>query len=357
MDKLDSETVLANYDKAGMLGILDGFPRQCQEAIKLGNNFDLRLPYGIKQVVICGMGGSAMAGEVARRFSQLPLFVNRSHDLPPFTDGHTLLIAVSYSGNTTETISALKSGIEKGVFAVCLSSGGEIGRIANAHGLPLLKIPAGYQPRAALGYLAISLVTTLIEAQILTDIGRREALFSELDKVRTQCTHAVGATTNPAKNLARHLFGKFPLVYGTVNNTDLVAMRWKTQINENAKQPAFWNAFPELNHNEILSMVKKEYAHRLFVILLENHYDKRANLLRMHIMQSLLKDHSVGFRRVTTSGETELVQLISQIYFGDYVSFYLALLNQVDPTPVTLIEEFKKELLLRQSTSIRHTRQ
>jgi len=355
MDKLDNKTVLANYDKAGMLRILDGFPGQCQEAIKLGNNFDPHLPYGIKQVVICGMGGSAMAGEVARHFSQIPLFVNRSYDLPPFTDRHTLLIAVSYSGNTAETISALQSGIEKGAFAFCLSSGGEIGRIANTHGLPLLKIPTGYQPRAALGYLAISLVTTLIKAQILKDIGRREALFSELSRVRTQCAHTVGATTNPAKELARHLFGKFPLIYGTVDNTDLVAMRWKTQINENAKQPAFWNAFPELNHNEILSMVKGEYAHSLFVILLENHYDKQENLLRMQIMQSLFKDHSVGFRKVTASGETELAQLISQIYFGDYVSFYLALLNEVDPTPVALIEEFKKELLTRQSSSIRHT--
>ena len=104
-------------------------------------------------------------------------------------------------------------------------------------------------------------------------------------------------------------------------------------------------------------MVKEEYAHRLFVILLENHYDKQANLLRMQIMQSLFKDHSMGFRKVTASGETELAQLISQIYFGDYISFYLALLNQVDPTPVALIEEFKKELLRRQSNSIRHTRQ
>ena len=107
MNKLDDRTVLANYDPEDMLRILDGFPNQCREAIKLGNSFDPHLPGGIRQVIICGMGGSAMAGEVARRFSRIPLFINRSYDLPPFTDERTLLIAVSYSGNTAETISEI----------------------------------------------------------------------------------------------------------------------------------------------------------------------------------------------------------------------------------------------------------
>jgi glucose/mannose-6-phosphate isomerase len=138
------------------------------------------------------------------------------------------------------------------------------------------------------------------------------------------------------------------LIYGTVDDTDFIAMRWKTQFNENAKQPAFWNVFPELNHNEILALVRADLLANQYVLLLQNDYDRRENRDRMEIMMTLFERYKVPFTEVKAEGESELAQILSQIYLGDYVSYYLALLNEVDPTPVVLIEEFKQALVKKE---------
>jgi len=161
---------------------------------------------------------------------------------------------------------------------------------------------------------------------------------------------------NPAKQLAQSLFDKLPCIYGTVDNTDLVAMRWKTQINENAKQPAFWNVFPELNHNEILAMEHTGLMRAHSIVILKNSFDSAENRARMKIMQGLFTERSVPVTQLMADGATELAQILSQIYLGDYVSLYLALLNGVDPTPVRLIEQFKRKLAMRTENSTGGTR-
>ena len=221
--------------------------------------------------------------------------------------------------------------------------------IARTREIRLLKIPSGYQPRAAMGYLALPLLIALSRIGLLKEIGSCEDLLGGLGKIRTRCTYTVPTDENPAKQLARTLSGRIPLIYGTVNNTDLIAMRWKTQINENAKQPAFWNVFPELNHNEILALVKADLFADQFILLLKNDYDRPENRTRMEIMMALFERDKVPFTEVKAEGESELAQVLSQIYLGDYVSYYLALLNKVDPTPVVLIEEFKQALAKREA--------
>ncbi len=347
MTGLESVSDLKQYDKSGMIDVLDAYPTQCTQALALGNEFSPELPSKIDRVVVCGMGGSAMAGEIARRFARVPVFVNRNYTLPPFVSPTTLLAAVSYSGNTAETLSGLDKGTTAGLPAIAVSSGGKLEELARSRKVPHLRIPAGYQPRAAMGYLALPLLTVLNRAGLLKQSPNINDLEDALAQVQKKCTATVPEAENPAKQLARRLHHNIPLIYGTAGNTDLVAMRWKTQINENAKQPAFWNMFPELNHNEIMSFTNKELRTRLHCIFLENNYDLPENRARIEIMQGLLREEGVPVETVTANGVTEFAQVIAHIYFGDYVSYYLAILNQLDPTPVEMIESFKKRLAAR----------
>jgi len=330
-----------------MIDVLDRFPEQCRDALSIGKGFHLDLPEGIDQVIVCGMGGSAMAGEIARRFAAVPVFINRNYTLPPFIDADTLLVAVSYSGNTAETLSGLEQGISAGLPILTVSSGGKLREIAQKEGIPFLQIPSGYQPRAATGYLALPLLTVLESAGLLSAKIDQDELLDALAKVQARCTAAVPTQENPAKRLAQRVYRAIPGIYGTAGNTDLVAMRWKTQINENAKQPAFHNVIPELNHNEILAFVDEGLRKGLHCIFLENDYDHPENRKRMEIMRGLLTERAVPNEIIEAEGKSELSQVIAQIYFGDYVSYYLAIMNGTDPTPVELIESFKKKLVER----------
>ena len=347
MDRLDNQQELKGLDSLGMLGTLDMFPAQCSDAIRLGDEFEWKPAIDVARIVVCGMGGSAMAGEIVSRFSRVPSEVVRGYKLPSYTDDRTLVIAISYSGNTAETLSCLEQGINSGVPTLIISSGGRIEEFSKDKELAGLKIPSGYQPRAATGYLALPLLVILSRVGLLVEIGSWENVLLELGRVTEQCAFSTPTVENPAKRLAHTLNGCIPLIYGTAGNTDLVAMRWKTQINENAKQPAFWNAFPELNHNEIVALTRSDLLSNQHILLLKNDFDLPENRLRMEVMKPLFEKNGGLYTEVSTDGEGLLAQIFSQIHFGDYVSTYLAFLNEVDPTPVALIEEFKTALAQR----------
>ena len=344
MNQLDNQKELKALDSFGMLQTLDMFPSQCRDAVRLGDEFQWKPAVDFDRIVVCGMGGSAMAGEIVRRFSRLPSEVVRGYQLPGYVNDRTLLIGVSYSGNTVETLACLEQGIAASAPALIISSGGRIVEIGRAEGIPSLKIPSGYQPRAAIAFLAFPLLAALSQRGLLMEIGSWESVFHELDRLKEQCTSTVSSAGNPAKQLAHALNECIPLVYGTAGNTDLVAMRWKTQINENSKQAAFWNAFPELNHNEVVALTKADLLSNQHVLLLSNDYDLPENRLRMEVMKPLFEKNGISFTEVLADGEGALAQVFSQIFLGDYVSTYLAFLNEVDPTPVALIEEFKAAL-------------
>ncbi|MEA3239561.1 MAG: bifunctional phosphoglucose/phosphomannose isomerase, partial [Candidatus Bipolaricaulota bacterium] len=332
------------YDKSRMIDTINSFDDQCHEAIKLGERFTFSPSKEINKVIVCGMGGSAMAGEIARRFAKLPILVNRGYTLPSFVDKQTLLVAISYSGNTAETLSSLRSGIERGLQTLCIASGGKMMDMARENNIPFLQVPAGYQPRAATGYLALPLLVILARLGLVGAGDQWGDLFTALARIKKSCTASVELKENLAKELAQSLHDCVPVIYGSAGNTDLVAMRFKTQINENAKQPAYWNAFSELNHNEILALVRSDLLASQHIVLLKNSYDHPENRIRMEIMTGLFAEHNVPHTDVTAQGETELGQVFSQIYFADYVSYYLALTNKLDPTPVELIEKFKIDL-------------
>jgi glucose/mannose-6-phosphate isomerase len=347
MIDLDDREALERLDPGGMLIAVEGFPEQCRAALELAPSTPLDLK-GIERIIAAGMGGSGIVGGLLGRLIGLPVSANRGYGLPP-VDGQSLVIGISYSGDTEETLSSVKVALERGARLLLISSDGELERLAEEHGLPLIKVPGGLQPRAALGYLLLPILRVLSEAGLFSE----EELLRLPDLLQEIGAHwgcAVPLRDNLAKELARRLHGGVPLIYGVEGTTDVAALRWKTQINENSKQPAFWNVIPELCHNEIVGFERADLLSNVRVILLRSDLDYQRNLTRLEIMKLFFKGRGVEYEEARAAGEGRLAQLLSLIYLGDFVSVYLALLNGVDPTLVRPIAEFKERLRRWSST-------
>jgi mannose-1-phosphate guanylyltransferase len=326
------------HDPHGMLERLRAFPQQCAEALVLGRSLRLE-DTSWDKIVVLGMGGSGIVGELLQRCLKIPVYPWHGDTLPGRVDLRTLLIAVSYSGDTAETLSALRQGLATGASALCVTSGGQLQKLAHERGLALIEVPSGWPPRAALGYLFLSTLAAL-ERLSVDDLGSLDDIPPALQGLVQHL-----GFHNLAKQLALKLYHKIPVIYGVYGLTDVVAQRWKTQINENAKQPAFWNALPELSHNEIEGFVLQGQLlpHTVFVLLrglLESEHDRR----RFEALRALLAELGLEHSEVwATDGQGRLSQLLSLIYLGDWVSFYLAVLNKMDPWPVSQIAKFKAQ--------------
>lgn len=334
---------LYRLDTSGMLDVVARFPGQCREALALGEAAELpeEKLAGFSRVLCVGMGGSGITGDLLARLLSVEVIPCRGYRVPPFIGEDTLLVGVSYSGNTEETLSAFEQGLSRTRRALAISSGGKLRVLAEKHGVPWVEIPGGYQPRAALGYLLFTLLSVFRRlGAFRTELAPALAKLEEL---------AVGLSPtspgNRAQELALALLGHVPLVYGAHGHTAPVAFRWKTQINENAKQPAFWGELPELCHNEIVGY---ELAGDLLpqgkVVFLRTSSDHPRVAARIDILKEVLWRRGLPFLEVWAEGEDELGQLLSLLYLGDWVSVYLALLNRVDPTPVKPIQELKDRL-------------
>jgi len=342
---LDEPNEINELDPQGMVEDLDTFPEQCREAVSIGAEKDLPFAIdGFDRIVVTGMGGSAIVGDILSRLIDLPVMTNRGYYLPDSVDGSDLLLAISYSGNTEETMSALRDGLRRGMNSVCLSTGGKMEDFCRERSLPLVKIPTGHQPRASTGYMLFPLLKLFSEAGLAGTVDF-EALLQDIEELKEKWNSTVKTKKNPAKKLAKEFTGKVPIIYGTKGNTKVVAYRWKTQINENAKQPGYWNVFPELNHNETVGYeLGSQIMENGKAIMLKNGLELERNQLRMEIMEDLFEDEGIDYSLVRAPDGDKFTRVIGQIYFGDYFSVYLALLNDVDPSPVELIESFKKRL-------------
>lgn len=345
MIDLDDMNAIKEYDKGNMLGALESFPKQCREALKIGEEFEVPEDFtNFDKIIATGMGGSGIVGDLLRRFLKFPTFVSRGYNVPQFVDEKTLLVAISYGGNTEETISSLENGLKRTEKVLCISSDGQLKARAEEEELPFIKIPSGFQPRAALGYLLLPILKVLSRTGRFQDGDELGGLIEALKESSEELGQGRPTKQNQAKQIARGLFGKIPLIYGVEGNTDVVARRWKTQFNENSKQHAFWNSIPEMDHNEIVGFEKAELMPNCKVILLRNDYDTDRNRSRLEIMGTILKRKGVETEEVWATGESELSQILSQIYLGDFVSFYLAILNKEDPTLIRLIKDIKELL-------------
>ena len=340
---------IAAYDRSDMLSKLTGFAEQIRDALRRAQETELPPPKAdVRYVVVAGMGGSAIGGDIVRCYTYnllpVPLQVVRYYDLPAYVGPHTLVFASSYSGETEETLSAYNQAVEKGAQVVAVTSGGTLGRDAASRGFPVISVPPGYPPRTALGYLTFPMLVTLQRLDLLPDISNdiEEALGLVEGLIER---YRPNATDNEAIRLAEQLLGKLPLIYASVVPMEAVAMRWKGQFSENSKMLAWANTFPELNHNEIVGWGQnRDLQSRIQVINLRDKFDHKRVQLRMNITSEILASQGQRVLDVESTGTSLLARMFSLIVLGDFVSYYLAILNKVDPTPIENIDLLKRRM-------------
>jgi glucose/mannose-6-phosphate isomerase len=344
-----NEKDIKRCDNSNMFEVLVNFNKQITEAVTIGNNITIKENYSdVKNIVICGMGGSAIGGDLLRSVLQyeikLPVYINRNYRLPAFADGNTLVIASSYSGNTEETLSAYVEAKEKGCKIICISSGGNLSLLAENEGRLLIKVPRGYQPRCAIAYSFFPLLILMYKLGFVTDKSNDiEKIISRMKSRSSE--YIVLNEHNPAIKIAQYLQGKYPVIYSSSDLLDIANLRWRGQINENAKSLAFGSLLPEMNHNEILGWQENpELMKKLVIISLEDKDDHPQIKKRQKIMFSLISSFANMLVELEGDGENHLERLFDLIHLGDWVSFYLAILYKVDPTPVEKINYLKSKL-------------
>lgn len=353
MPSLNDPSLIQKYDRSNMMGLIASFPRQCRVAKKIALAFTLPRSYKkrYENIICTGLGGSAIGADIMRSYildsAKTPLVVNRGYLLPAFVNSRSLVIVSSYSGNTEETISAYKDARSKGATIIAITSGGCLRKMSEADGCAVLAIPGGLPPRAALGYSSITLLTVLSKAGIVKDqSGRIDEAIAVMSRLQDErIGFGVAQKDNIAKTVAVRLYDKYPVIYGAQDRIDAVVTRWRGQLAENAKTLASSHFFPEMNHNEIVGWdhpaeILKDCA----VVILRDGGDHPRVAKRMDITEKLIRSRCASITEVHSSGKGLLARIFSLVYTGDFVSFYLAMLNRCDPTPVARITYLKKQL-------------
>lgn len=347
---LDDPQVFKQFDPEGMLTCLYEMPWLCQQAWQMAMNFNLPQSYSqIDKVVILGMGGSAIGGDLVSSLAvievRLPILIYRDYNLPAFIDAKTLVIASSYSGMTEETLSSFEQVLETEAKKLVITTGGKLKTMADKRNIPVFSFDYKAQPRAALPFSFLPILGFL---QKLGFINDKSADVSEtvhtLNQLSQKINEAVLLSQNPAKQLAQRLHGHLPVIYGAGIVSE-VAHRWKTQFNENSKAWAFYEVFPELNHNAVVGyQFPPELANKIVVVLLRSNLLQPRILARYQVTCQLLQRAKVDYQIVDGEGSSPLSQIMSLVLFGDYVSYYLAILYRIDPSPVKAIDYLKKQL-------------
>jgi glucose/mannose-6-phosphate isomerase len=327
--------------------VILGFPKQFKIGTEAAKN--LKISGNFKGICICGMGGSALPGNLLNLFLKnkdidIPLILQRNYNLPNQVKRDWLVIFISYSGNTEEPISCFEQAKKKGLKTAFISSGGKMETLAKKHNIPCALIPKGIQPRMALGYQFSALIQLLKNAGIIKT-GLQEILSLEKAlqprKWETQ-----------GKALAKKLSGKIPLIYAS-GELKILARIWKIKFNENSKTPAFWNYFPEMNHNEMVGFEKRKTSladcgqrarqnAKFYFIILQDENDHSRIRKRMTLTAKLLKKQGLAGEIINLQEKSLLEKTFSAILLSDWASYYLALQYNTDPEPVELVEEFKK---------------
>jgi len=323
---------------------IEGFPEQIMASFLKGKSKGIvKKP---ENLVITGMGGSAIAGNLLADLlfgdSDVPIFVNRGYELPAFVNADTLLFVSSYSGNTEEVVSSLIDGIGRRAKIVVLTSNGKIGKIAEEEKLTMIKLPSGYPPRSALGFSFFSMLGLISD---IFGIPFNEKHLSKLVERLISEKEKLLSAENEITKLARMIIRKIPVIYvsGRLNS---VARRWQTQINENSKTFAHSNVIPESNHNEIVGLeFPKETVGNMFLIFLRSKYYENERIQkRFSLTEEILRDYVGEIKTIKAGGENKLEDMFLLTYKGDFLSYYLSLLLEVDPTPVERIDLLKNGL-------------
>jgi glucose/mannose-6-phosphate isomerase len=349
------ESLRAN-DPSDMYSAILNFPRYAREGVELGRNAAPLSRTKARRIVILGMGGSAIGGDLLRSYIQsfpngggADIHISRGY-VPPPVDGKTTLVASSYSGNTEETLAGYEASRGAGQTLV-ITTGGRLNELADQHRTKKILLPGGLQPRAALAYSFFPLVYNLAvtselfgpEVREETERGIEEAI-ALLEKLTKK--YSTGPKSgNTAFALAEKINGKVPVIYSAADRFDTVNLRWRGQIQENAKHLAFGNLLPEMNHNEINGWQNPaDLVGKFFTLFLRDRDDHPRVATRMDITRKIVGKAAAGTQDIRSQGESLLARMFSLISLGDWTSYYLATINGVDPMPVPIIENLKKQL-------------
>ena len=334
------------YDISKMKDSIISFPYQFENMIKNYNFFKLKNNYAkIDNILILGMGGSAIGAEICQVLikdqCKIPIYINRNYNIPNWVNKNTLVIASSYSGNTEETIEAYLKSIQFTSNIIVLSTGGMLSKLANQNKNDLFIIEKNHQPRAAIGYSVMAILFSLIRTGIIdySIINDLKSIISSL-KTYTKNLSKI-EDDNEAILMAENLNNTIPIIYGTSLLTEVIALRFKGQIQENAKMIAYHNVIPEMNHNEIEG---ENHNNRLSVIWLLDKNDHIQVQKRIKISKLILEDIGIRNYIIEMEGEIFFERFLKFIILTDWISFYLAIINRNDPSPVHKISKLKSML-------------
>jgi glucose/mannose-6-phosphate isomerase len=347
---LDALNDMHKVDQGNMLNFCvnaaDNFRISAKNAEKIKLTF-LAAP---KNIVLAGMGGSAIGGELVKDYTRatvtVPIEISREYRLPAYANKNTLVILASYSGETEETLSSFLDAYKRGCMMFCVSSGGALIKYAKKLGVPYIEVKAGMPPRAAMPHMLMPLVKILQELNQTPTTVTEELTQATtlLETVSEQNAPEKHAKENFAKNLATQLNGLTPVIYGFGIYRG-VALRWKQQFNENSKVPAKWEYFSELNHNETMGWEGAQKQAKGYGIVLFREQDEPVEIhSRIVTTKSLMQPSVDKIFEVWTQGQSALAKMLSTSLVGDFTSIYLALLRNVDPTPVNTVEIMKQKI-------------
>ena len=352
----DDVAVFEKLDSEDVLGAVEAFSEQCARGWAIGREAQgLPDALGVDSIVVLGMGGSGVSGDVAQAVVEprlpIPWRTIKSYGpLPEWVGRNTLVFAVSYSGSTEETVAALADAQERGARIVVISSGGPLRDIAKEHGLAHVLIPSGLQPRASLGFLTLPLLASLVEMGLVPDLQEDlDETVEVLRELEERCHRSRPLAENPAKDLAGRIAGRIPVVYGGHGLGAVAAYRFKCDLNEYGKTPAFWHELPELDHNEIVGWNRlADLTTKSFVAILLRDDDEHDRVsLRFEITRSLIEDRFAEIVEVRTEGTSTLARLLSLILVTQLAAIYVGLSYEVDPGPVEVIQNLKQQLAER----------
>jgi len=351
-DMLDELKTIKEIDTKDMLGLLSNYPNQIKEAVELAEKADIPTFIKIDDIIITGMGGSGISAdlikEVYREKIHVPLTVNKDYDIPRWAHKDTLCLFLSYSGNTEEVLSAFKMACQKHCNIYCIGSGGKLKELCEHHNAAFIQIPQGIPPRAALAYLLFPLLILLKRMNILKESINHEIEEAE-DIVKEACRHFsadIPEKENRAKQLASQLHHSIPHIYG-YGPYQSVALRFRQQINENAKKIAFSSTLSEANHNDICGwMSDQSFAKHFSILLIRDRSHESANMSARYnfIKKSYPQTPVKHLIELSPHGKNNLSRALYLVVLADYTSVYLALLDKTDPTPIPAIEQLKEEL-------------
>lgn len=336
-------------DTQDMFGATAGLPEQVERAAKEARGIDGLPNRGdIENVVVLGMGGSGIAGDVlmatAAPLMPVPVVVVKNYMPPAFVDDHSLVFAISCSGNTEETIEAATEAAMQGARVVCVTGGGELAKLASGWGAPVIPVPDNIpQPRAAIGAMAVPPLVVLEDVGLFPGAGEWiEDAAHQLRRRRDQLVRE----GNEAAELARRIGRTFPLIHSAGALGAAAAQRWKTQVNENANAPAFWAVQPEVCHNEVQGWGQHGDVTRQTITIVNLRHDVEHPQVtrRYELYSDMVRETVAGIEEVHAEGDGDLAQLFDLILFGDFVSLYLAAQEGIDPGPVPALVEMKQRL-------------